>query len=80
MCHFGSVINSAKFVPKLSSEQTYGNIKIDSWSVMSELINGNINEKNVFFLISGKNKENTALLEIRKLGKGCLKPSEHILY
>ena len=47
---------------------------------MSELINGNINEKNVFFLISGKNKENTALLEIRKLGKGCLKPSEHILY
>ena len=32
-------------------------------------------------LISGeKNKENIALLEDRKLGKGCFKPSEYILY
>ena len=32
-------------------------------------------------LISGeKNRENIALLEDRKLGKGCFKPSEYILY
>ena len=27
-----------------------------------------------------KNKENVALLENKKLGKGCFKPFEHILY
>ena len=33
-----------------------------------------------YFNFWNKNKENIALLENKKFGKGCFKPSEHILY
>ena len=56
-------------------------VTLDSWSIMSELINGNKNKRLYFcFNLWIKSKKKLALLENKKFGKGCFNPSEHTLY
>ena len=45
--------------------------------IISEFINGNKNEKTVFFVLISEKKENIAFRENKKLGEGCF---EHILH